>query len=173
VNLLTQPLSIPATPRAAGPTTTELAALVSGIAADGGWRQLLGAAEPGDAWAVPLLRGDSVEVALVSWAPGQSTRAHDHGGALGAWVVLDGELVEDHFDDLSWHARPRRARVGPGVPVESGADRVHVVANPGPGPALTLQAHTGGNRPARLPLVGAASIIAEAAPWLVSDLSAR
>jgi len=166
LDVLTESLSMPVSIPVSIPATAELAALVSGIAADGGWRRLLPGAERAAGWTLPLLRGAGVEVALVSWAPGQATRAHDHGGALGAWVVLDGELVEDHFDDLSWHARPRRTRVAPGVAVESGAERVHVVANPGPGPALTLQASTGGSRPARLPLVGAASIIAEAAPWL-------
>ena len=165
MDLLTEPVTLPASLPA--PTSAELAALVGGIAADGGWRELLPADAQAAGWSLPLLRTAAVDVALVSWAPGQATRAHDHGGAVGAWVVLDGELVEDHFEDLSWDARPRRTRVAAGIPVESGAERVHVVANPGLGPVLTIQARTVGSRPARLPLVGAASILAEAAPWAI------
>jgi hypothetical protein len=166
VDLLTEPSTItPAVLPGADPLPGQLADLVAGIAADPGrWRPLVQPDRPGGWW-VPLPRTAGIEVALVGWAPGQATTAHDHGGAAGAWAVLEGELVEDHFHDLSWSARPRRTRVGPGRTVESGPDHVHVVANPGPGWALTIQAHTPHRRAARLPLVGAASILAEAAPW--------
>jgi hypothetical protein len=158
----------PAAAPAARPA--ELVAAVAAGAA--GWRPLDGAGPHAGGWSLTLLRTATVEVALIGWAPGQATRAHDHGGAAGAWAVLAGELVEDHFADLSWSARPRRTRVGPGVVVDSDPERVHVVANPGPEVAVVVQARTPSLRAVRQPLVGAASILAEAAPWLAAAVPA-
>ncbi len=41
-----------------------------------------------------LLRTASIEVWVLGWAPGQGVRIHDHGGAWGAFTVVEGALQE-------------------------------------------------------------------------------
>ena len=41
-----------------------------------------------------LLATPAYEVWLLGWTPGQSVGLHDHGDANGAFVVVEGELVE-------------------------------------------------------------------------------
>jgi hypothetical protein len=69
---------------------------------------------------------DGVEVWLLSWAPGQGTAPHDHGGASGAFTVLLGELAEDY-------RRPRgpiRAAIRrEGCSLGFGPERVHRLRN--------------------------------------------
>jgi hypothetical protein len=134
-------------------------ALLAGAAAGG-----CAGREPGRR-SLPLLRTPAVEVELVGWAAGASTRAHDHGGAAGAWAVLTGELVEDDIDEAAWWARPARRRIGPGEPVLTAAERVHVVANPGLSTAVTVHVSGPASRPVRYPAVGVSALLAEAAPW--------
>ncbi len=43
---------------------------------------------------VRLLASPVYEVWLLGWTPGQSVGLHDHGGANGAFVVVDGTLIE-------------------------------------------------------------------------------
>src|SRR5687768_8895612 len=87
VDLLTEPAPAPFAPAPAPGTAADLAELVAGIAADPGrWRHL---APAGDGWSVHLPHTGTVEVTLVAWAPGESTRAHDHGGASSAWAVVE------------------------------------------------------------------------------------
>jgi quercetin dioxygenase-like cupin family protein len=113
---------------------------------------------------VRLLAGANVEARLVGWEVGRTTRAHDHGGALAAWAVVDGELVEDQFDAPVWLSGPRRRRVAAGTAVALPPGQVHVLANPGPRRALGVHVVSPPRR-ARLHPVGAASLLAEAVPW--------
>jgi mannose-6-phosphate isomerase-like protein (cupin superfamily) len=41
-----------------------------------------------------LLATDAYEVWLLGWSPGQGVGLHDHGDANGAFIVVDGDLVE-------------------------------------------------------------------------------
>ena len=50
---------------------------------------------------VRLLASPVYEVWLLGWTPGQSVGLHDHGGANGAFVVVDGELTETALVDGS------------------------------------------------------------------------
>ena len=43
---------------------------------------------------VRLLATSAYEVWLLGWTPGQSVGLHDHGGANGTFVVVDGTLTE-------------------------------------------------------------------------------
>ena len=43
---------------------------------------------------IRLVVTESYEVWLIGWSPGQSVELHDHGDAAGAFVVVEGELVE-------------------------------------------------------------------------------
>jgi hypothetical protein len=67
-----------------------------------------------------------VELWLLSWAPGQGTEPHDHGGASGSFSVLFGELQEKY----RYPAGPvREARHGVGSAIGFGSGRAHQVRN--------------------------------------------
>jgi predicted metal-dependent enzyme (double-stranded beta helix superfamily) len=50
--------------------------------------------DPEGRWYEQIHMGDSYELWLISWLPGQSTGFHDHGGANGAFGVVWGQLDE-------------------------------------------------------------------------------
>jgi predicted metal-dependent enzyme (double-stranded beta helix superfamily) len=50
--------------------------------------------DPEGRWYEQIHMGDTYELWLISWLPGQSTGFHDHGGANGAFGVVWGELEE-------------------------------------------------------------------------------
>ncbi len=67
-----------------------------------------------------------VELWLLSWAPGQGTEPHDHGGASGSFAVLFGEVREDY----RYPAGPVRTRKHElGDAIGFGAGRAHRVRN--------------------------------------------
>jgi predicted metal-dependent enzyme (double-stranded beta helix superfamily) len=84
---------------------------------------------------------------LLGWAPGQHTEIHDHGGALGAFAVADGELAEELFGSdwlpraIRRHRAPRTTVLGPAV--------VHRVGAPGPHTAVSVHAYSPPDLPLR------------------------
>lgn len=77
-------------------------------------------------WWSRLALTSGVEVWLLSWAPGQGTEPHDHGGAAGSFSVLFGALREDY----RYPPGPARsAEHGLGSSIAFGAGRAHRVSN--------------------------------------------
>ena len=74
-------------------TEARLADLVHLAAATGEWSDLVRYTED-ERWYHRLERGESHEVWLLSWLPGQHTGFHDHCGSSGAFAVVQGELRE-------------------------------------------------------------------------------
>src|SRR4051794_41549633 len=71
-----------------------LAEIVAGLArAESLWRPHV-AHDPDERVRRRLLATPAYEVWLLGWTPRQSVGLHDHGDANGAFVVVDGELVE-------------------------------------------------------------------------------
>jgi predicted metal-dependent enzyme (double-stranded beta helix superfamily) len=71
-----------------------LAEIVAGLArAEALWRPHV-AHDPDERVRRRLLATPAYEVWLLGWTPRQSVGLHDHGAANGAFVVVDGELVE-------------------------------------------------------------------------------
>jgi predicted metal-dependent enzyme (double-stranded beta helix superfamily) len=71
-----------------------LVTIVTGLArAEPLWRPHV-AHDPFDRVRQRLLATPAYEVWLLGWTPGQSVGLHDHGDANGAFVVVDGTLVE-------------------------------------------------------------------------------
>lgn len=58
-------------------------------------------ADPAERWHVRLMCDDRVDVWLISWTTDQGTQLHDHGGSLGAYTVVSGELDEVAWDPIS------------------------------------------------------------------------
>jgi quercetin dioxygenase-like cupin family protein len=118
-------------------TPAELAATAATLAADPDrWQHLVdfGAEQRR---AVRLAADDDQEAWLLSWLPGQHTGAHDHAGALAATCVARGTL----------RLSARRAGETGAVTLAAGQVRVigsgdvHLVANPGPEPALSIHVY--------------------------------
>ncbi|CAO5150577.1 Cysteine dioxygenase [Frankia sp. AiPs1] len=97
-------------------------------------------------WYTRLLLSATVEVWLIGWCPGQQTEIHDHGGALGALTVVEGQVEEDRFD-RAWSLTGVRAH-RPGASVGFGIRHVHRVANRSTHLATTIHAYS----PPELPL---------------------
>jgi hypothetical protein len=129
------------------PSPALLAELTDRLAGDAGrWRPVL-RHDPQRRWYTRLLATDRVEVWLLGWTPGQQVPAHDHGGAAGAFTVVDGALVEDQLDPGSW-APARRASFVAGSRTAFGSDHAHVLGNHGTGPATSVHAYSPPGRPA-------------------------
>ncbi len=93
-----------------------------------------------------LLLTGSIEVWLLGWAPGQGVRIHDHGGAWGAFTVVEGALLEAAEGVRTTHRAGSATWFGPRW--------THSVANasrnPSPGGAIATSIHA--YSPPSLPL---------------------
>lgn len=95
--------------------------------------------DPVNRWYERLALTGGVEVWLLGWAAGQGTRPHGHGGAAGAYTVLDGVLSERYRDGTGpvWTATvaaPEGSAFGP--------RRVHVVSNHSATTATSVHAYS-------------------------------
>lgn len=87
---------------------------------------------------LPLVTVPGMEARLLTWAPGQGTGFHDHGGSTGAFIVVRGRVVEDVVDD-----RGRKHTRMHGVHAVSsfGRDVIHDMRNEGTEGAVTIHAY--------------------------------
>ncbi|MGW2863729.1 cysteine dioxygenase [Streptomyces sp. SDr-06] len=75
-------------------TVAEFAGLARAIAADRSqWAHLV-RYDAVSRWYHRLRTGPGYEIWLLSWVPGQSSGAHDHGASSGVLTVLEGGLTE-------------------------------------------------------------------------------
>jgi predicted metal-dependent enzyme (double-stranded beta helix superfamily) len=82
--------------------------------------------DPGGRWYERIHAGDSHEVWLISWLPGQATGFHDHGGSVGAFSAVWGTLDECVPGDAGQSAV---TRVTAGAVRSFGPTHVHDVRN--------------------------------------------
>lgn len=92
-------------------------------------------------WYGLLLRTPAVDVWLIGWWPGQWTPVHDHGGAKGALIVLQGTLIEERVVSTPAPHRQRRSLVA-GTATDVDADVVHRVGNAGRTVATSIHAYS-------------------------------
>ncbi len=121
-------------------TPRELADLTQTVATEltAGLRALLRFDEDRRWWA-RLALTDGVELWLLSWLPGQTTKPHDHGGASGSFTVLQGELAEEY----RYPGGPIRSRThAAGQGLGFGAGRAHQVTGSGVAPAASVHAYS-------------------------------
>ena len=87
-----------------------------------------------------LVADEHHEAWLLTWLPGQGTEWHDHGGSGGAFVVLQGSLVERTA--LHGVVRGPRRIHARGVAHGFGPDHVHRVTNEGADPAVSVHVYS-------------------------------
>ncbi len=91
-------------------------------------------------WFCRLELTEDYEIWLLSWLPGQRTGLHDHGEAVGAFAVAQGDLQETLARPGSREVRHRQARHGT---VRSfGQRHLHDVANVSAAPAVSVHAYS-------------------------------
>ncbi len=83
--------------------------------------------DPEGRWYEQIHMGDSYELWLISWLPGQSTGFHDHGGANGAFGVVWGQL--DEYTPAGTAEMPGARPVSPGTVRSFGPRHIHDVRN--------------------------------------------
>ncbi|RCG27567.1 cysteine dioxygenase [Streptomyces diacarni] len=94
---------------------------------------------------IRLARSEAHEVWLLTWLPGQGTDIHDHGGASGAFGVVQGELTERTFalgSAASPAASPGSRRLPTGGVRSFGPRHIHQVHNDGDSPAVSIHAYS-------------------------------
>jgi predicted metal-dependent enzyme (double-stranded beta helix superfamily) len=97
--------------------------------------------DPEGRWYEQIHMGNSYELWLISWLPGQSTGFHDHGGASGALGVVWGELDECLVAPGNRVSAPRR--VSAGTVRSFGPHYVHDVRNSAAGSvAVSVHAYS-------------------------------
>ena len=95
---------------------------------------------PARRWFARLELTTDLEVWLLSWLPGQSTGFHDHGAAVGAFTVAQGELTERTVPAGRAVAASRVLAAGQARPF--GPAHVHDVVNTSAAPAVSVHAYS-------------------------------
>lgn len=103
------------------------------------WRPLV-RHDPEQRWYERLLLTDAVEVWLIGWSAGQSTSVHDHGGAAGALIVIEGVLGEDEFSQTL--QLTHRSLHSAGASAGFAETHVHRVFNPTMQNATSIHAYS-------------------------------
>ncbi|WP_431044079.1 cysteine dioxygenase [Streptomyces sp. P1-3] len=140
VQIAGDPLAIPhlLPPVPAHPSTVSaFAGLARAIAADrAGWEHLV-RYDATSRWYHRLRTGPGYEVWLLSWVPGQSTGAHDHGASSGVLTVLQGELTE-RAGTAAGPSLPAQRILGAGAQRVFAPGYAHDIANDSLEPAVSL-----------------------------------
>jgi mannose-6-phosphate isomerase-like protein (cupin superfamily) len=80
---------------------------------------------------------------LIAWPCGSTAELHDHGGSRGAFLVIEGSLVEaTPWRDEEGRVALARREVHSGVTLAFGAGHVHDVQNEAAVPALSLHVYS-------------------------------
>ena len=96
--------------------------------------------DPVHRWYTRLAVADDHEAWLLTWLPGQYTDLHDHGGAAGAFTVLDGHLTEA-VPTAEPCVRLTDRSYGPGATRRFGRHHVHRIINSGTVPAVSVHVY--------------------------------
>ena len=97
--------------------------------------------DPEGRWYEQMHMGDTYELWLISWLPGQSTGFHDHGGANGAFGVVWGQLDEYTVADGANLAVSGARAIVPGTVRSFGKRHIHDVRNTETAGSVAVSVH--------------------------------
>ncbi len=97
---------------------------------------------PEGCWYERIHLGDSHEVWVISWLPGQATGFHDHGGSAGAFAVVWGTLMERRVVGATSTGQVRAKPVGAGGSRAFGPRYIHDVRNTAAAVAVSVHAYS-------------------------------
>jgi len=122
------------------PDVGALARVVEGVASRRRWEAQV-RADTGERWRHLLYRGAELEVWLLGWGSRSVLELHDHGGASGAYAVVEGAVVETwtnraSSDMLRWR------KSTPGTVRTMGPDVIHEMHGAASGQSLTLHCYS-------------------------------
>jgi Cysteine dioxygenase type I len=139
MSVSTLPVASPVSP--APQRTRRAASLVQALAESGEpWAQKV-EYDVTTRWFSRLGEIDGIELWLLSWLPGQGTDLHDHGGAAGAFSVLQGALSEDVVTSVRSHPVMSNRVYATGSVRPFGERHIHRVRNLGDVAAISLHAY--------------------------------
>jgi hypothetical protein len=92
-------------------------------------RRALAHHEPEERWFLHLSSNPRFDVWLIGWDAHQGVDLHDHGGSSGAFVVVEGELLET-AGRVDGRGLLEETRLVSGTAGAFGAGHVHWVVNP-------------------------------------------
>lgn len=100
--------------------------------------------DPQRRWYTRLGGDDHHEAWLLTWLPGQGTDLHDHGGASGAFLVVEGTLDEGFLTTGGeWQPRVVQTQRLAATRLRSfGPHHVHRVTNTETTPAVSIHVYT-------------------------------
>jgi len=101
--------------------------------------------DSGERWHALLWAHDELEAWLLGWPAGEATELHDHGGSAGAFIVVEGILLETYLDPRGWTSAGgvlRGRRLRPGALVGFGADHIHDMVNAVRRQALSIHVYS-------------------------------
>ncbi len=104
----------------ATPDLTELLDTARRLADEPGLTARLATLPDQRSW-LPLDAGPGTRAWLIAWPPGTGTGWHDHGGASGAMVAVEGELTERAVE------APRQHDYGRSLPLPGGVGSVRTL----------------------------------------------
>jgi predicted metal-dependent enzyme (double-stranded beta helix superfamily) len=117
----------------------ELVAVAETLAArEDLWRPLA-AHDPRERTYESLFVDDHVGVWVISWMPGHDTGFHDHDGARGAVVVVEGEIREER---PVWGKPPQRIDARVGDSFSFGETELHRMVDATADPCTTIHVYS-------------------------------
>ncbi len=92
-------------------------------------------------WYARLALTDDHEAWLLTWLPGQATELHDHGGASGAFTILEGRLTEQ-VPTRGPHVALAERGYGVGATRPFGPQHIHRMVNSGTVPSISVHVYS-------------------------------
>lgn len=118
-----------------------LLAIARGLGRDASTWRALARHDPRERWFLQLATNPRFDVWLIGWHGHQGVDLHDHGGSAGAFVVVEGTLLEV-AGSLDGHGLREDTRLGVGAARAFGPGHVHRVVNPSPDVATSVHVYS-------------------------------
>jgi mannose-6-phosphate isomerase-like protein (cupin superfamily) len=120
---------------------SRLLAIARGLGRDAATWRTLAHHDPEARWFLQLSSNARFDVWLIGWHAHQGVDLHDHGGSSGAFVVVEGNLLET-AGRVDGRGLLEETRLVTGSARAFGPGHVHWVANPSPEVATSVHVYS-------------------------------